>query len=932
MSERLRHPGEDRSRHIRDQTGGTDRQKQRLKRQMVREYRDKSGLHFSIREVQGDVPTQNTESQETMLTAVEQSTAVAAVSEGRQTALQFTAMEQNSGVDSPETKQIAPVDRQHTARRVTPLLLGAAELRDNIFRSAENDTTKVTSPACESSYYAEPVSANAPGSKDEKHSTHKKQAKLFFSQQETAAERTATVKPDSVQETSRGANQESRSEAHSTVANPEHTPKTRQSESAAHSPGAQSKKQTARLHFSKEELPAVAGKAVSVAAHSGEAAVHRKVSQCEQDNAGVEAAHKTEIAAETGLRLAAHGSSRLHFQHSAEPPRENRQSTAKATQKERLKKRRKKQHVEDAHRPAAVWEVLTHPATFRLRNVLGFAALRKRWAGRIVAVLLLLVMILVTVSACVPIFLVGAQALVTTSWLSADTDIQLAEQYYTSLEAELQQEVNTIADRYQGYDEYRFNLDEVGHDPTALISYLSVLPENGIFQYTPELQATLDSLFEEQYTLSVDSYTEERTTTRTVQVGESIGTVVTSAYCNCEICCGQWSGGPTASGVYPTSNHTLAVDAYHPTVPMGTELVMNGTLYKVEDTGNFARYGVDFDVYMDSHQEALNWGHRTFEAYLAGGDGESIEITTTEEITVCAVTLHQKPFSQIVEDHLTEEQAQQYQIYMESRGNRPFLATPVQYDWRASVVGLYGERCVGSDISEYDKLDISMPSGTEVFAPFSGTVIGADDSFVTIHNERGYEVSFYSLGAVSVQPGQVVEKGGTIGRCGSSPVRLSLSQNGTSYNPYFYFQTGEGYAYGGGSGEEGHPAVGDAAFQRMLAVAERQLGTPYVWGGSSPGGFDCSGFVCYVLNQSGVRDVGRTSAQGLYDLCSHVGMGDAKPGDLIFFTGTYSSDHPVTHVGIYVGNGQMIHAGDPIKYSSIYSSYWQSHFYAMGRP
>ncbi|MBQ8935558.1 MAG: C40 family peptidase, partial [Oscillospiraceae bacterium] len=475
---------------------------------------------------------------------------------------------------------------------------------------------------------------------------------------------------------------------------------------------------------------------------------------------------------------------------------------------------------------------------------------------------------------------------------------------------------------------------EIGHSPTELVSYLSVLEEGGIFTYDSALQATLDDLFSEQYEFSVETFTEERTTTRTVHAGESLGTVVTSAYCACEICCGRWAGGPTASGVYPQANHTLAVDAYYPTVPLGTEVIINGTLYKVEDTGNFARFGVDFDVFMGSHQEALNWGHRTFEAYLAGGDGEAIEVTTTEEVTVCSVTLRQKSFAQIIADHLTDEQYEQYQIYTESRGNRPFLATPVPYDWTASVAGLYGERCSGTEISMHSGLDLAMPAGTEIYAAFDGTVSEVSGSSVTIQNDRGYEVRYDHCGAVSVSPGQSVNRGDTIGQVGSSVLHLELRHDGTDYNPYFYFETGTGYAIGGGAPElgGGSPAMGDAAFQSMLRIAERQLGTPYVWGGSSPGGFDCSGFVSYVLTQSGVRNVGRTTAQGLYNLCSHVSMSEARPGDLIFFTGTYSSSNPVTHVGIYVGNSQMIHAGDPVKYSSINTPYWQSHYYGMGRP
>lgn len=122
-----------------------------------------------------------------------------------------------------------------------------------------------------------------------------------------------------------------------------------------------------------------------------------------------------------------------------------------------------------------------------------------------------------------------------------------------------------------------------------------------------------------KYHLSEEIRTETRVTTRTVQVDDYIGQVVTSAYCSCPICCGIWSGGPTASGVYPRANHTIAVDANNPRLPMGTEIIMNGTLYKVEDTGNFARYGVDFDVYYDSHQAALNHGHQTWDAWVAKG-------------------------------------------------------------------------------------------------------------------------------------------------------------------------------------------------------------------------------------------------------------------------------------------------------------------------
>lgn len=127
-------------------------------------------------------------------------------------------------------------------------------------------------------------------------------------------------------------------------------------------------------------------------------------------------------------------------------------------------------------------------------------------------------------------------------------------------------------------------------------------------------------------------------------------------------------------------------------------------------------------------------------------------------------------------------------------------------------------------------------------------------------------------------------------------------------------------------------ALTDETFRKLITEAEKYLGYPYVWGGSSPQtSFDCSGFVCWVFKNSGVYPLGRTTAQGIFDQCTPVRPSDANPGDIIFFTGTYNSGCPVSHVGIYVGNGMMIHCGNPIQYASVNSNYWTQHFYAYGR-
>ncbi len=127
-------------------------------------------------------------------------------------------------------------------------------------------------------------------------------------------------------------------------------------------------------------------------------------------------------------------------------------------------------------------------------------------------------------------------------------------------------------------------------------------------------------------------------------------------------------------------------------------------------------------------------------------------------------------------------------------------------------------------------------------------------------------------------------------------------------------------------------ALTDEKFRRMIAEGEKYLGYPYVWGGSSPStSFDCSGFVSWVVNHSGNGwSVGRQTAEGLRNCCSIIPRSEAKPGDLIFFKGTYKT-RGASHVGIYVGDGMMLHCGKPIQYASCETNYWQSHFYCFGR-
>ena len=141
-----------------------------------------------------------------------------------------------------------------------------------------------------------------------------------------------------------------------------------------------------------------------------------------------------------------------------------------------------------------------------------------------------------------------------------------------------------------------------------------------------------------------------------------------------------------------------------------------------------------------------------------------------------------------------------------------------------------------------------------------------------------------------------------------------------------------GGATGGSSYTVPPEALSDARFRNMLNEAEKYLGMPYVWGGSTPAtSFDCSGFVSWVVNHCGNGwNVGRQTAEGLRKQCAYISPSDARPGDLIFFQGTYNTAG-ASHIGIYVGNGMMIHAGKPIQYANVNTSYFKSHFYQYGR-
>jgi cell wall-associated NlpC family hydrolase len=321
----------------------------------------------------------------------------------------------------------------------------------------------------------------------------------------------------------------------------------------------------------------------------------------------------------------------------------------------------------------------------------------------------------------------GFNAVIGTSYTAEDADITGADADYTALESALSARIANIQREYPGYDEYRLSVDEIGHDPFELASYLTALFNS----FTREqVQAELQRLFSQQYTLTITPITEIRYRTET---------------------------------------------------------------YTYTDTWTDPETG---ETYSDTYTIEVPYNY-----YILN------------------VSLRNRSLGSVAAANLTPEQAEMYAVYMETKGNKP-----------------------------------------ELFA---------DNVYVNRGEYTDYDIP--------------------------------------------------------------PEALTDTTFAAMIQEAEKHLGTAYVWCGSSPAtGFDCSGFVSWVINHSG-WNVGRLGAWGLFNICTPVFPADARPGDLIFFTQTYDAPNPVSHVGIYVGGGMMIHCGNPISYASVTTNYWTNHFYSYGR-
>ena len=484
------------------------------------------------------------------------------------------------------------------------------------------------------------------------------------------------------------------------------------------------------------------------------ATAHGEVRKVEHENVGVEAGHKGEELVERGAARAVGGVRTAVREHRMKPWRdavkaENASIKANAEflyqkalhddpalaasnpvsrflQKKRIQRNYAKE-IRQAEKTAKKTAAATKSAAQKAKDAFKETFVYVKNHSRVV-------LLIIGIGACVGLLFggmsscsimggSGVSGVFMTSYLSEDADMLAAEAAYADLEAKLQDELDNYETYYPGYDEYRFDLDEIGHDPYVLISILSALHE-GVFTIG-EVQSELQTLFDRQYTLTQTVTVEVRYRTETDTWTDEDG-----------------------------NTHT--------------------------DT-----YEVPYDYY------------------------------------ICNVTLENFDLSHLPVYMMDEEQLSLYAAYMSTLGNRPDLFGGGEY-------------------------------------PNASTL---------------QEPTYYDI------PPEALE---------------------------------------------------DETFAAMIAEAEKYLGYPYVWGGSSPStSFDCSGFVSWVINHSG-WNVGRLGAQGLYNICTPVSSSQAKPGDLIFFKGTYDTPG-VSHVGIYVGGGMMIHCGSPISYTSINTNYWQAHYFSFGR-
>jgi len=599
---------------------------------------------------------------------------------------------------------------------------------------------------------------------------------------------------------------------------------------------------------------------VKTGANAAIAFGHKKIHEAEHENVGTQAAHRAERIVEGGLRKAYRlhktapyrkavirelRTAKLNINHinkqsQRDSPKLKSNILSRTAQRRKIK-RQYAQAARDAHRAGRRIKQTGSILTRTIRGVVRLAARHPAVIGILAALFLLFSIIPALFTSCSNMATGVVSTVIATSYLASDDDIDDAALIYSEWEVDLQIQIANAENDWPGFDEYRYYIDDISHNPFELMAFLTAVYQEFTFG---EVEPILRQIFDEQYHLT-----------------------------------------------------------FTPSVEIRTRIVTR----------------------------------------IDPESGEVYDAVEEYEWHILSVRLTARSFTDVIWPRMDGEQWQHYMLLMQSRGNRQYSASPVVFNWLPFVSSDYGWR-IHPILGTKDRhmgVDISMPIGTEILAGHDGTVSAGYDAdgyghFITLTGANGFVTRYAHLDSFLVGSGQIVSVGDVIALSGNSGrstgphLHFEVIKNGRHLNPLFFALTNDD----GSAPIYGIPgeALNDEQFALMWAEIQLRLGSPYVWGGSGPNVFDCSGFVSWILNNSGIGiNVGRQTAQGLYNLSTRLHTSEVRPGDLIFFQGTYSTYRIVTHVGIYVGNGQMAHAGRPVNITSFETPFWQRHFFAFGR-
>lgn len=599
---------------------------------------------------------------------------------------------------------------------------------------------------------------------------------------------------------------------------------------------------------------------------------HQKVSEVEDDNIGIESLHKTQLLGERSIRKSRNYSINRRNKRLKKENKEiiqNYKLRNKLEFNQLLKEDKAYQDLKGINKHIQRWRLKQNYYKKRSRKSIGKRFMEglnglsktikdmtkkvtKKAGVYMIALVFLILLIMVSLQSCSNILMGGLGTIAGTSYQASDIEVTGADFEYTRLETGLLLTLQDIERDNPGYDEYRYELDGVGHDPHELIAYLTA--KYGDFSLET-IMGELQSVFEEQYKLSLHEFTETYTITET---------------------------------------------------------------------------------------------------FIDPETGESYEEEVEYEKTILLTKLISSPLEEILLSRLDEDDKKLYEVLMISKGNFMSYQSPVDGDWKLYISSMFGYRIHPIRLVEnfHTGLDIAKSEGEPLYAIFDGKVrkVGYDPngygSYIIIEDRSGNTALYAHCSEIisnqgsEIGAGDIIAKIGSTGSSTGAHLHLELKDSdGNLLNPYFYLYSevgstiGTGVYYNGYRGNYGSPGIpyDDADIRALFTEADKHLGKRYVYGANGPNNFDCSSFVCWVFRNSGIYNIPRTTAQGIFNQSTPISESEARPGDLIFFTGTYNAGVPVTHVGIYAGNGMMVHAGDPIQYTSIDTNYWRNHFYSYGR-